>query len=570
LAAKLPRLTRNRHGTFTIRWIVPVHLRERVGVRREIKVSLRTTDPIKARILALELNLELERLRATVSQDPSDIRRLISPMVLKLGGGVEADIRTDDDLRLFQSLLNQNPELREGLMQRIRRGEDPAQATAALVQEVRQAYGGGHNVARPKTMAEAIKEFANGANTGSAAAVELGSRQTAGEKLRTLTLLLDDLVTHGRHDREAVFVHEIKRADVKGFIDRHAKRPSKAAKGATAERKRATRDMSSLTAEAIKPSGAEQQTISSRTIKKAIGHLTDFFVQALANEWIALSPIDEAFEKATAQYRVISGQEKKRNHYELFEEAEIQMIFEPIRYLSKLNASDDFWVPLLALFTGARAGELVGLRVADVMLDQTSQLWFIDVNEELNNHDGPKTSNSVRRIPIAAALVELGFLVYVEKLREAGARELFPHRPLNKTRQSDPSKHISRVFSEHLAGTGVKTAKKVLHSFRHTVITRMHVRGVPVADAELIVGHAAQDAELRQQAARSMGGTRGGTHLNTYVDAAGFADASKSLLLRCRRRLKTDPPCRLKSDPGMGPARWLPAVDNSTSLLVLS
>lgn len=40
--------------------------------------------------------------------------------------------------------------------------------------------------------------------------------------------------------------------------------------------------------------------------------------------------------------------------------------------------------------------------------------------------------------------------------------------------------------------------------------------------------------------------------------------------LDCRRRLKTDPPCRLKSDPGMGPARWLPAVDNSTSLLVLS
>ena len=38
----------------------------------------------------------------------------------------------------------------------------------------------------------------------------------------------------------------------------------------------------------------------------------------------------------------------------------------------------------------------------------------------------------------------------------------------------------------------------------------------------------------------------------------------------CRRRLKSDPPCRSKSDPGMGPARWLPAVDNSTSLLVLS
>jgi ABC-type dipeptide/oligopeptide/nickel transport system permease component len=38
----------------------------------------------------------------------------------------------------------------------------------------------------------------------------------------------------------------------------------------------------------------------------------------------------------------------------------------------------------------------------------------------------------------------------------------------------------------------------------------------------------------------------------------------------CRRRLKIDPPCRLKSDPGMGPASCLPVVDNSTSFFVLS
>jgi hypothetical protein len=56
--------------------------------------------------------------------------------------------------------------------------------------------------------------------------------------------------------------------------------------------------------------------------------------------------------------------------------------------------------------------------------------------------------------------------------------------------------------------------------------------------------------------------------LPTYAGPkAGDLDV---LTASCRRRLKTDPPCRLKSDPGMGPARWLPAVDNSTSLLVLS
>lgn len=138
LAAKPPRLTRNRHGTYTFRWMVPVHLRARLHVRREIKVSLRTTDDIQARILALELNLELERLRATMPQDPADIRHLINPMILKPGGGVEADIRTDSDLRLFQDLLSQNYELREGLMQRIRRGEDPGQAASVAPSQQRE------------------------------------------------------------------------------------------------------------------------------------------------------------------------------------------------------------------------------------------------------------------------------------------------------------------------------------------------------------------------------------------------------------------------------------------------
>jgi hypothetical protein len=56
-----------------------------------------------------------------------------------------------------------------------------------------------------------------------------------------------------------------------------------------------------------------------------------------------------------------------------------------------------------------------------------------------------------------------------------------------------------------------------------------------------------------------------------WIVLTAFAASGATLVVaQCRRRLKTDPPCRLKSDPGMGPARWLPAVDNSTSLLVLS
>lgn len=535
LAAKPARLARNRHGTFTFRWIVPVPLRERVGARREIRVSLRTKDCRTARILALELNLELERLRAAMSKDPTaDLRHLITPLNLKLPGGIEAEIKDDNDLRLFQSFLTQNGDLRDALMQAIRRGEDPSQAMASLVQDLKQAASGAHRVARPTPMVEAIQQFVAAANAGSAAEVTRGTRSTPGEKLRTLTMLLDDLAAQGR-DRETVCVHEVTRSDVKGFVDRYAKRPSKAARVALADRKRAATSPEDT---AVEPTKAELKTLNARTIKKALGHLQDFFVQALANDWIAISPIDDAFDRATAQYRVISSKEKKSNHYDLFDEAEIQGIFEPRRYLRNLNAADDFWAPLLALFSGARAGELVGLRVADIVLDAPSQLWVINITEELNDSDGPKTQNSVRRIPIASALVELGFLAYVEKLRLAGAQALFPHRPMNKTRKNDPSKHLSRVYSEHLRDCDLKTAKKVFHSFRHTAITRMHVRGVPVGDAELIVGHASQDTELRLQAGRGAAGNRGNaTHLDTYVDAAAFADNDKPLMLRLREHV---------------------------------
>lgn len=102
MAAKPARLARNRHGTFTFRWIVPVQLRERVGVSREIRVSLPTTDPAKARILALELNLELERLRALMSsKQPIDLRHLIAPLGLEFPGGLKADVKTPAGLRLL-------------------------------------------------------------------------------------------------------------------------------------------------------------------------------------------------------------------------------------------------------------------------------------------------------------------------------------------------------------------------------------------------------------------------------------------------------------------------------------
>jgi len=113
---------------------------------------------------------------------------------------------------------------------------------------------------------------------------------------------------------------------------------------------------------------------------------------------------------------------------------------------------------------------------------------------------------------------------------------LFPHRPMNPTRTADPSKHASRAFGEYLTKFGLTDPLHVFHSFRHTVISRMHVCAVPVGDAELIVGHAAQDASIRAHVARSHA-SRSGVHLGTYCHPSVYTVDTEPVLARLKRRL---------------------------------
>lgn len=86
----------------------------------------------------------------------------------------------------------------------------------------------------------------------------------------------------------------------------------------------------------------------------------------------------------------------------------------------------------------------------------------------------------MRDVPIPDALIDLGFLDYVAHMRSLRAEALFPHREANNTRRDDPSKVVSREFSKYPKAIGIKTSKKVFHSFRHTAITSFHAKGVDV------------------------------------------------------------------------------------------
>lgn len=122
-----------------------------------------------------------------------------------------------------------------------------------------------------------------------------------------------------------------------------------------------------------------------------------------------------------------------------------------------------YWVPLVALFTGARLEEVLQLYVSDVQnLDGIDSLYI--------NKDGEdkklKNSNSVRLTPIHPELKRLGFLDHVKKMRQQGSQRLFPDMPMG----SDG--YYSSVYSKRyralLDSLNIKHGKNSFHSFRHS------------------------------------------------------------------------------------------------------
>ena len=130
-----------------------------------------------------------------------------------------------------------------------------------------------------------------------------------------------------------------------------------------------------------------------------------------------------------------------------------------------------FWLPLLALYTGARQREIGQLRTMDVVqepyLDATgdeAHAWVIRI---LFAAGRLKNERSERRVPIHAALIELGFLRYVEAAEAAGRQRLFPD--LRPDYDGNFTAAWSKWFGRWLRGKcGITDKRLVFHSFRHT------------------------------------------------------------------------------------------------------
>ncbi|MYM83053.1 tyrosine-type recombinase/integrase [Duganella sp. FT50W] len=213
-----------------------------------------------------------------------------------------------------------------------------------------------------------------------------------------------------------------------------------------------------------------------KTIDNKLNSLHDFF------KYIIGHGLHTALEVNSVEGMLIqtkTSRKKSTKSYQPFTEEALATLFEPEAYLAAMDAPDLFWGPLLGIHTGMRIGEATQIRCVDVHKAPRTGLHYIHVYKS-------KTPGGIRNVPISDALIELGFLDYVEECRAAGAERLFPHRLLIN---HSYSKELSAAMLEHQRARRIKAPQTSFHSFRVNVITQMHDNDANAAKVMKIVGH---------------------------------------------------------------------------------
>jgi integrase len=192
-------------------------------------------------------------------------------------------------------------------------------------------------------------------------------------------------------------------------------------------------------------------TISNNFVKVAS------FLSWLSENDLAQTNLSLPLRRVIRKEKVDSELRLEFNHHDL------EAIFNNDFYFhGKHRCSAHFWIPLLALFTGARLNELCQLDKADIV--SIEGIWCIDINRK--NDKRLKNLSSVRTIPLHSVLInKLGFIDFV---RSVQGIKLFPELEKSSVGYGQSfSKWFNRTYRKNV-GVGQGQERKDFHSFRHT------------------------------------------------------------------------------------------------------
>ena len=145
------------------------------------------------------------------------------------------------------------------------------------------------------------------------------------------------------------------------------------------------------------------------------------------------------------------------------------------------------FIPLLALYTGARNAELAQLHYKDIKkIDDVWCIHITDLADAATERKQVKNSNSIRVVPIAKGLIDVGFLEYVNKYKN---KLLFPSIKYYDNKEPDFTTRISDYVRRYIT----KDKNKTFYSFRHLVNQKLKNNRVETYIIRDITGHSKND-----------------------------------------------------------------------------
>jgi integrase len=212
---------------------------------------------------------------------------------------------------------------------------------------------------------------------------------------------------------------------------------------------------------------------------KKVNDYMDFFRGMLNFELKTTRTLQHNPAEGVRDKEIKSDQEKKPP----FDIDDLELIFvRSDEYgQDKFRKAHQFWIPLLALYTGARLEELCQLVAGDIQ--EFKGIWVVDINE-WDEFKSIKTGER-RKVPIHPFLLELGFHRYAESRSKEG--QLFDLNYV-KNRWSHNYVMQFKKFKDK-AGIDPTPRWKTFYSLRHTVSQRLKELEVPEVYAADLLGH---------------------------------------------------------------------------------
>lgn len=211
----------------------------------------------------------------------------------------------------------------------------------------------------------------------------------------------------------------------------------------------------------------KRPTLAPGTIKNHTTIVKSFFI-FLKQKGLITEDLSTHFERVHVP--------ESQQGYHRYSNEELKEIFSAHNFLTETkNFCYRYWIPIIGVFTGARLEDICRLHCDDIKVHNSTHCFYFNFPKD--DHSNPGKNDAAKRIvPIHSQILELGFLEYVNMVKEKGYHRIFPELTPLKDKETGNityKKKMSDWFPKYLTKIGLKKTNedknRCFHSFRKNV-----------------------------------------------------------------------------------------------------